>query len=119
MIKINNHKEVRNLNYYKLIQDDLLVGVSSSSDFRRFQKKHQILLLCDEAEGQYLQCGETLYHGNWMRPITTDAVPHESAEVIAIDQDEYNALNVAIEKNGPFYRIKTFLEGIFKKGGAI
>ena len=85
------------MNYYKLISGTNIVGVGLSLDLRRFQKKHRIILFCNEESAQYIQCKDVLYNDNWMLPITTDTVPYETAEVIRIDEQEYNTLKAALE----------------------
>lgn len=84
-------------NYYKLISGTNIVGIATSIDFRKFQKKHKLILICDEQSAQYVQYKDILYHDNWMLPITSDLYEYESAEVIQIDEQEYNTLKVALE----------------------
>lgn len=45
------------MRYYKIIIDDKFVGIGSTIDLRKFQKKHEVFLSCDESEAQYIQCG--------------------------------------------------------------
>lgn len=85
------------MNYYKLISGTNIVGIATSLDFRRFQKKHKIILICDEQAAQYVQYKDILYHDNWMLPIISDLYDYESAEVIQIDEQEYNTLKAALE----------------------
>lgn len=85
------------MNYYKLISGTNIVGIGSSLDMRRFQTKHRILLFCNEEKVQYIQYKDILYHDNWMLPITTDTIEYETAEVIKIDESEYNTLKAALE----------------------
>lgn len=85
------------MRYYKLINNSAFVGVAKQSDFRRFQHKHQILLICDEEKGQYIQIGNAFYRDNWMVPVTTDKISYETVNVIRIDEDEYNILFDAVE----------------------
>ena len=85
------------MNYYKLISGTNIVGIGLSLDLRRFQKKHRIILLCNEESAQYIQYKDVLYHDNWMLPITTDTVAYDTAEVIRIDEQEYNTLKAALE----------------------
>ena len=86
------------MNYYKLINGSTFVGVATQHNFRVFQRKHNIILACDEEQAQYVQCGENLYRANWMVPVTTDRFPYESVEVIRIEKDEYDILHDTIEK---------------------
>lgn len=85
------------VNYYKLISGTNIVGVATSLDFRRFQKKHKIILICNEQFAEYVQYKDVLYHDKWMFPITTDLYKYESVEVIQIYEQEYNALKAALE----------------------
>lgn len=85
------------MNYYKLISGTNIIGIGLSLDLRRFQNKHRIILLCNEESAQYIQYKDVLYHDNWMLPITTDTVAYETAEVIRIDEQEYNTLKAALE----------------------
>jgi hypothetical protein len=86
------------VNYYKLISGNTFVGIATQSDFRVFQHKHQIMLVCDEEQAQYVQCGDVLYRSHWMVPVTTDRVSYETVEVIRIEKDEYDILYEAVEK---------------------
>lgn len=86
------------MNYYKLISGNTFVGIATQSDFRVFQHKHQIVLVCDEEQAQYVQCGDVLYRAHWMVPVTTDRVAYETVEVIRIEKDEYDILYEAVEK---------------------
>lgn len=79
-------------NYYKIIADNKIVGVVTSSNMRRFQLKHKILLICDEQEAQYVQIDDKLYRDDWLVPVTTDLVEYESAQIINIPKSEYDIL---------------------------
>ena len=85
------------MNYYKLINGETFVGIATQLDFREYQKKHNILLACDEETAQYVQSGESLYHAGWMKPISTDRFRYTEVEMVSIDEDEYNTLFEAIE----------------------
>lgn len=85
------------MNYYKLINGENFVGIASQLDFREYQKKHNILLACEEETAQYVQSDDELYHANWMKPVITDRFPYTTVEMISIDEEEYNTLREAIE----------------------
>ena len=84
------------MKYFKIIKDNEFIGIGTTRDMRKFQKKHNVLLVCDENEAQYIQCGEDLYHALWMEAVDGDFVV---ADVIRIEEDEYNCLLSAIESN--------------------
>lgn len=85
------------MNYYKLINGENFVGIATQLDFREHQKKHNILLACDEQSAQYVQSEDLLYHASWMKPITTDKFPYNMADVFSIEENEYIALKEAID----------------------
>lgn len=84
------------MKFFKIIKNKEFIGVGTTRDMRRFQKKHNVILVCDENEAQYIQCGEVLYHAPWMEAVDGDFV---IADVIRIEEDEYNCLVSAIESN--------------------
>lgn len=85
------------MNYYKLTSGKNIIGIVTSLDFRRFQKKHRIILICDVQSAQYVQYKDILYRDNWMLPITSDLYDYESAKVIQINEQEYNTLKAALK----------------------
>ena len=87
------------MKYYKIIKNKEFIGVGTTLNLRRFQTKHQIILICDEAQVQYIQLGDTLYRANWMWPETTDSVKYEIADVIRIEKKEYDLLLKSVETN--------------------
>lgn len=84
------------MKFFKIIKDKEFIGVGTTRDMRRFQKKHNVLLVCDENDAQYIQCGEVLYHAPWMEAVDENSV---IADVVRIEEDEYNCLVSAIESN--------------------
>lgn len=87
------------MKYYKVIKDKEFIGVGTTLNLRRFQTKHQIILICDETQVQYIRLGDVLYRANWMWPKVTDSVQYEVADVIRIEKDEYDLLLQAVEAN--------------------
>lgn len=87
------------MKYYKVIKDKEFIGVGTTLNLRRFQNKHQIILICDESQVQYIRLGDILYRANWMWPETTNSVKYEIADVIRIEKDEYDLLLQAVETN--------------------
>ena len=84
------------MKFFKIIKDKEFIGIGTTRDMRKFQKKHNVILVCDENEAQYIQVGEYLYHAPWMEAVDGDFV---MADVIRIEEDEYNCLLSAIESN--------------------
>ena len=90
------------MKYYKIIKDKEFIGVGTTLNLCRFQIKHQIILICDETQVQYIWLDGTFYRANWMWPETTDSVKYEIADVIRIEKDEYDLLLKAVETNEEF-----------------
>ena len=87
------------MKYYKIIKNKEFIGVGTTLNLRRFQKKHKIILICDETQVQYIQLEDVLYRANWMWPENTDSVKYEIADVIRIEKNEYDLLLKAVETN--------------------
>lgn len=85
------------MRYYKIIINNEIVGIGTTIDLRKFQKKHEIFLSCDESEAQYIQYKEKMYHAVWMLPVATEEFL--VADVVEIQQDEYETLLSAMESN--------------------
>lgn len=87
------------MRYYKLINNNEFVGIGTSLDMRRFQKKHGIFLVCDESEAQYMQCNGAIYRATWMLPADSNAREFPVIQITEIMQEEYDALYNAIKAN--------------------
>lgn len=86
------------MNYYEIINGNLIVGVVNDDAMRKYQRKHNIILICSADEAQYVQFKDVLYHDDWMLPVG-DNVPYTLAQIISINKDEYDELleQLAIE----------------------
>lgn len=89
------------MNYYKIIADGEFIGVGNSTNMICYQVKHNIILGCSEKKAEYIICDEKLYRADWMLPVNPMSTKYSytKAEVIAIEEEEYNTLVSAIEKN--------------------
>lgn len=87
------------MKYYKLIKDNEFIGICTTLDMRKFQKKHNIFLICDEAEAQYVQCNGNIYRATWMIPGDSSVKGIQTVDVIEIEQTEYDTLCNAIKSN--------------------
>lgn len=87
------------MKYYKIIKNKEFIGVGTTLNLRRFQTKHQIVLICDETQVQYIWLDGIFYRADWMWPEVTDSVKYEIADVIRIEKDEYDLLFKAVESN--------------------
>jgi hypothetical protein len=86
------------MNYYKILNNNLILEVINELSFRKYQKKNQILLICKEAEAQYVQSKNgTFYRANWMVAPITDKINYETVQIIRIDKSEYEILFSSLE----------------------
>lgn len=78
--------------FYKVIRNKNIIDVLSSIQYVKFQRKHKILLLCneDEAEGILSSTGDTAYHLSSLQPFPVDDFITVSLELIT--EHEYNQL---------------------------
>lgn len=82
--------------FYKLINGQNIVGVATQDDFLKFQTKNAILLTCGARTAQYVMSGGQLYHADWMINVSTERYQYTMADVIEIEEEEYNALYEAL-----------------------
>ena len=80
------------MRYYKLIDDTVFIGVSTSLDLRRIHPTRLNLLACDEDNAQYISCNDELYRADWMLPEVITDSRYPIVDVIEIQESEYNAL---------------------------
>lgn len=85
------------MNYFKLICDGNIIGVVHGGDFRKFQRKHRIMLACSEDDAQCVRFGDSLYRDKWMRPVHDAQFEYKDADVVRIDKAEYDVLSEAIQ----------------------
>lgn len=85
------------MTYYKIISEGNFVGAACSDDLRRYQLKHNVLLISNEDMAQYIQFNEKLYRDNWFAPVITDNIVYITAKISVIEKKEYDTLIEAIE----------------------
>lgn len=84
------------MSYYKLINNQNIIGVISQTDFRKYQSKHNLILISDIENAQYVEYKGIFYHDDWMKPVNEGFV-YTQVAAVSIDEEEYNALIEAFE----------------------
>ncbi len=80
--------------WFKVIQNGTLVGVTTNECFARYSAKSKRIHICDAINGQYVVLKDKYYHDAWMLPIDPNArLEYEDAQVIGITEKEYDMLN--------------------------
>lgn len=87
------------LTYYKVFDDAGFIGVATSEDLRKHQKKHNILVFASGSDAQYIVVSDELFHDKWMKYPTSDFHEWYEATVAAISQEEYETLKEAMEND--------------------
>ena len=87
------------MKYFKIITDDQIVGVITSSNFRYINPTNGWLLTSNENLGQLVSYKNKLYRDYWMQPITINIYSYIVAQVQEITLEEYEALNTAVKIN--------------------
>lgn len=86
------------MTYYKVIQNNKFIGIGTSYELRKYQLKHNILLVADDDTAQYIDINGILYRDSWLKVLTTDTIQYENADIVVISEEEYQQLFEAIDK---------------------
>lgn len=80
--------------YYKVIKDGKIIDVLDHLIFVKYQKKHGIMVLCDESEAQGIVSSDSshVWHINYLYKIPVEG--YDTVELEEIDKYEYAQLKV-------------------------
>ena len=91
------------MKYYKIRREGAVVAVCSELDFRRWQKKHSVIVVSDANRVEAVQVGEIFYRDAWMAECgSIDSIP---AEVIEISEEEYTSLAERLKTEEEFAEV--------------
>ena len=83
------------MSFYKIIRDSTIIGVCTEADFRRWQAKHNIIVVSDRDRVEAVDYNGTIYHDSWMAD--SGHIPYETASVTEITEEDYNAIKVQLD----------------------
>lgn len=83
------------MSFYKIIRDSTIIGIGAEADFRRWQAKHNIIIVSDQDRVEAVDYNGTLYHDSWMAD--SGHIPYETASVTEITEEEYNMLKAQLD----------------------
>ena len=86
------------MEYYKMLQNNNIIGVVTSKQFMRYTPVTNCLVRCDKERGQYITYKNKLYRDSWMQPITIN-LNYEQASVYIVTKEEYDILFEAFKTN--------------------
>lgn len=80
--------------YYKVLKDNKVIDVLDHLVFVKYQKKHNIMLLCDKSEAQAIVSSDEscCWHVNGLYRIPVDG--YDTVELVRIDEYEYKQLKM-------------------------
>lgn len=83
------------MSFYKIIRDSTIIGVCTEYDFRRWQAKHNIIVVSDRDRVEAVDYNGTLYHDSWMAD--SGHIPSVPASVTEITEEEYNTITAQLD----------------------
>ena len=83
------------MSFYKIIRDSTIIGVCTEYDFRRWQAKHNIIVVSDRDRVEAVDYNGTHYHDSWMAD--SGHIPYTPASVTEIIEEEYNMLKAQLD----------------------
>lgn len=87
-----------NMKYYKMIQDNEIIGAISSNNFIYYQPVTDCFLQCDEEKGEYITYKGKRYRSAWMSPIKMQ-LNYTEVTLLEIPEEEYHIYEQAIKNN--------------------
>lgn len=74
--------------YYKIFNEEQVLGVVSSLDLRVYSLINQTFLAADETQAQYVQFKNNIYRVDWLKP-ERYALNLDTIQMHIISKDEY------------------------------
>ena len=81
--------------FFKIVQDRTIVGVCTENDFRRWQAKHDLVVVSDIDRVEAVDYGGILYHDAWMAD--SGHLQYSPAAVTEITEEEYNTIKAQLD----------------------
>lgn len=101
--------------YYKVLKNGRVIDILDHLVFVKYQKKHNIMVVCEESEAQAIVSsdGQYIWHVDWLLKVPVDG--YETVELVKIDEYEYKQLKVLNGKT-PQDIIDDFLLSLIEGG---
>jgi len=85
------------MTYFKIYDEEKVIGVGTTRDLRKYQEKHNILLTSDESAAQLIAIDGRYYHDPWMQDFPPCGIEYKECHVQAISFEEYEAFDTALK----------------------
>lgn len=80
--------------YWKVLKDNKIIDVLNNLIFVKYQKKHNIMIVCNrqEAQGIISSNGDYVWHVFGLRDLPVDG--YDTVDLVEIDRYEYDKLKM-------------------------
>jgi len=80
--------------YYKVIKDNKVIDVLDQLIFLKYQKKHNIMIICNESEAEAILSSDKnkIWHEKTLYKVPVDG--YDTVELVEIDKYEYEKLKM-------------------------
>jgi hypothetical protein len=80
------------MKFYKIIQDNTILGVVDANNFVRYQSYPSILLRSLIKDAHFVLFRDTLYHAGWLHDVSNIPLEYVEADIISISEEEYELI---------------------------
>lgn len=85
--------------YYKLINNNKIIGVITKDNFRKYQSKHGRILFSDEENAQFIEYKNIYYYDDWFRPLPENSnISRVFIDIVKISDNEYENLKAQLDE---------------------
>ena len=89
------------MNYYKILINNKIISIASEYDFRKYQKKYNLILYSNITEAEFISAlDENFYYDVWFKPIQEEhPLKLLPAKIETISEENYYKLLEAFQNN--------------------
>lgn len=85
--------------YYKLIDNNKIIGVITKDNFRKYQPKHGRILFSDEENAQFIEYKNVYYYDDWFRLLPENSnISRVFIDIVKISENEYENLKSQLDE---------------------
>lgn len=85
--------------FYKLVENNIIIGAVTGDDFRKYQVKHKRVLISDEENAQFVEYKDVYYCDDWLRALPDGCeIELTQVDIVRIIEEEYNDLKEQLDE---------------------
>ena len=87
------------MRYFKLIKDHNIIGIIDDNNFRKYQKKHKIIVFSNVEDAEFIEYKNQFYWDTWLNPYPAQdlSITISLIKINEIDEEEYNILKETLQ----------------------